>query len=98
MSHRSRFTILKGILLTALIGAASLAMPRLASGQARGSLQVTATVVQTQAGVAGHQAAHEAVIAFAATGQSGANGVTIVAQVPVIPDAQPPPHQVGGTD
>ena len=53
MSHRSRFTILKGILLTALIGAASVAMPGLASGQARGSLQVTATVVQTQGAVAG---------------------------------------------
>jgi len=90
MSHRSRFTILKGILLTALIGAASVAMPRLASGQARGSLQVTATLVQTQGAVAGLQAAHEALMGFAATGQSVANDVTTVAQVQVVPDAQTP--------
>ena len=90
MSHRSRFTILKGILLTALIGAASVAMPGLASGQARGSLQVTATVVQTQGAVAGLQAAHEALIGFAATGQPVANDVTTVAQVQVVPDAQTP--------
>ena len=65
-------------------------MPRLASGQARGSLQVTATVVQTQGAVAGLQAAHEALIGFAATGQSLANDVTTVAQVQVVPDAQTP--------
>ena len=90
MSHRSRFTILKGILLTALIGAASVAMPRLASGQVRGTLQVSATVVQTQAGFTGLQAAHEALIGFAATGQPVANDVTTVAQVQVVPDAQTP--------
>jgi len=90
MPHRSRFTILKSILLAALIGGASVAMPRLASSQARGSLQVTATVVQTQGSVAGLQAAHEALIGFAATGQSLANDVTTVAQVQVLPDAQTP--------
>jgi len=90
MPHRSRFTILKGILLTTLIAGASVAMPRLASSQARGSLQVTATVVQTQGSVAGLQAAHEALIGFAATGQSLANDVTTVAQVQVVPDAQTP--------
>ncbi len=48
MSHRSRFTILKSILLAALIGGVSVMLPRLASSQARGSLQVTATVVQSR--------------------------------------------------
>ncbi len=90
MFHRSRFTILKAILLTALIGGASVAMPRLASGQVRGTLQVSATVVQTQAGFTGLQAAHEALIGFAATGQPVANDVTTVAQVQVVPDAQTP--------
>src|SRR2546421_6168830 len=90
MFHRSRCTILKAILLTALIGGASVAMPRLASSQARGSLQVTATVVQTQGSVAGLQAAHEALIGFVATGQSVPNDVTTVAQVQVVPDAQTP--------
>ena len=90
MPHRSRFTILKGILLTTLIAGGSVAMPQLASSQARGSLQVTATVVQTQGSVAGLQAAHEALIGFAATGQSMANDVTTVAQVQVLTDAQTP--------
>ncbi len=90
MFHRSRCTILKAILLTALIGGASVAMPRLASGQVRGTLQVSATVVQTQAGFTGLQAAHEALIGFAATGQPVANDVTTVAQVQVVPDAQTP--------
>ena len=90
MFHRSRCTILKAILLTALIGGASVAMPRLASGQVRGTLQVSATVVQTQAGFTGLQAAHEALIGFAATGQPVANDVTTVAQVQVVPDVQTP--------
>jgi len=90
MFHRSRCTILKAILLTALIGGASVAMPRLARSQARGSLQVTATVVQTQGSVAGLQAAHEALIGFVATGQSVPNDVTTVAQVQVVPDVQTP--------
>src|SRR5207253_1073532 len=71
-------------------GGASVAMPRLASSQARGSLQVTATVVQTQGSVAGLQAAHEALIGFVATGQSVPNDVTTVAQVQVVPDVQTP--------
>src|SRR5437879_12502173 len=71
MFHRSRCTILKAILLTALIGGASVAMPRLASSQARGSLQVTATVVQKQGSGAGVQAAHEGVDGLVGQGQWG---------------------------
>ena len=90
MPHRTRFTILKGIVVTVLIAGAGLAAPQAATGQTRGTLQVSATVVQTQAGFAGLQAAHEALIGFAATGQSVENDVTTVAQVQVVPDAQTP--------
>src|SRR5438477_10607547 len=88
MFHRSRCTILKAILLTALNGGASVAMPRLASSQARGSLQVTATVVQTQGSVAGRQAARGALIGFVAAGQLVPNDGTQVAQVQVVQDGQ----------
>jgi hypothetical protein len=94
MPHRSRFDVLKGIVLTALIAGASIAMPRAASGQASGTLQVTATVVQTQSGFAGLQAAHEALVGFAATGQPQTNDVTTVAQVQVVSDAQNPDQLV----
>ena len=90
MPHRSRFTILKAAVLTALVAGAGLAMPRAASGQARGTLQVTATVVETQSGFAGLQAAHAAVLGFAATGQPVSSDVTTVAQVQVVPAAQTP--------
>jgi hypothetical protein len=94
MLHRSRSTILKGALLTALVAAAGLATPRAASGQSRGILQVTATVVETQSGFAGLQAARQAVIGFAATGQPIANDVTTVAQVQVVPDVRNPDQLV----
>jgi hypothetical protein len=90
MPHRSRFTILKGILLTALVTGAGLAMPRAASGQARGTLQVTATVVETQSSFAGLEAAHQALMGFASTGQPVAGDVTTVAQVQIVPDVQTP--------
>src|SRR5437773_11897973 len=90
MFHRSRCAILKAILLTALIGGASVAMPRLARSQARGSLQVTATVVQTQGSVAGLQAAHEALSGLVATGQSVPNDVATGAQVRVVREVQTP--------
>jgi len=94
MPHRSRFAILKGILLTVVIAGVGFATPRLASGQARGTLQVTATVVQTQSSFAGLAAARQAITGFAATGQPVANDVTTVAQVQIVPDAQSPDELV----
>ena len=94
MPHRSRFAILKGILLTVVIAGVGLATPRLASGQARGTLQVTATVVQTQSSFAGLVSARQAITGFAATGQPVANDVTTVAQVQIVPDAQSPDELV----
>jgi hypothetical protein len=90
MPHRSRFTILKVALLTALVAGVGLAAPKAASGQSRGTLQVTATVVQTQSGFAGLQAAQQALIGFATTGQPVASDVTTVAQVQVVQDVQTP--------
>jgi hypothetical protein len=90
MPQRTRFTILKVVLLTALVAGAGLAAPKAASGQSRGTLQVTATVVETQSGFAGLQAAHAAVIGFAATGQPVLSDVTTVAQVQVVPAVQTP--------
>jgi len=57
MPHDSRFTAPKGILLAALLGLAALAVPSVATSQARGTLQVTATVVNTQPAFAGLAAA-----------------------------------------
>src|SRR2546427_9729884 len=96
MFHRSRCAILKAILLTALIGGASVAMPRLASSQARGRLQVTATVVQTQGSVGGLQAGHEALIGIVATGPSGPNDRLTGAQEHVRPAGQTPGQPQGG--
>jgi len=90
MPHHSSSTVLNSIALTAALAAASLVSPRVASGQARGTLQVTATVVQTQSSFAGLAAARQAILGFAATGQPVANDVTTVAQVQVVPDAQTP--------
>jgi len=90
MPHRSRFTILKVALLTALVAGVGLAAPKAASSQSRGTLQVTATVVQTQSGFAGLQAAQQALIGFATTGQPVVSDVTTVAQVQVVRDVQTP--------
>jgi hypothetical protein len=87
MPHRGGFTIVKAIPLMALVAGAALATPRVASGQARGNLQVTATVVATQSGFAGLQAAQQAVVGFAGTGQPVVNDVTTVAQVQVVAPA-----------
>ena len=70
MLHRIRLTPPKGILAGVVIAAALTISPRTASGQSRGTLQASATVVQTQASVAGIAAAHQALTAWTVGGSN----------------------------
>ena len=90
MPHDSRFTAPKGILLAALIAMVALAAPRVASGQARGTLQVSATVVNTQPAFAGLAAATVAAKTWATTGKVVTNDVSTVAQVTISHGAAAP--------
>src|SRR3989441_1816628 len=90
MPHDSRFTAPKGILLAALLGLAALAVPSVATSQARGTLQVTATVVNTEPAFAGLAAATVAASAWATTGKTVTNDVSTVAQVTISHDAAVP--------
>src|SRR5438034_8617961 len=81
MPHRGRFTSPRVVVLPVLLALATLAMPRVASSQARGILQVTATVVQAQTGFDGLKAANQAVLDWATNGQQVTNDVSTVAQV-----------------
>ncbi len=83
MPHQSRLANTRGIVVAALVAGAALAMPRVASSQARGILQVTATVVQAQAGFDGLKAANQAVLYWATNGQQVTNDVSTVAQVTI---------------
>ncbi len=87
MPHRGRFTSPRVVVLPVLLALATLAMPRVASSQARGILQVTATVVQTQTGFDGLKAANQAVLDWATNGQQVTNDVSTVAQVTITSDA-----------
>ena len=95
MHRRSGLTPLKGIAITGLVFAAALLSPRAATGQARGTLQVTATVVETQATFAGLQAARQATQSFVTNGQPVVNDVSTVAQVQVMYSAQPSSQAAG---
>ena len=90
MPHDSRFTAPKGILLAALLGVAALAVPSVATSQARGTLQVTATVVNTQPAFAGLAAATVAASTWATSGKTVTNDVSTVAQVTISHDAALP--------
>jgi len=90
MPHDSRFTLPKGILLAALVAGAALAVPRVATSQARGTLQVSATVVNTQPAFAGLAAANLAAHTWATTGKAVTNDVSTVAQVTISHDAVAP--------
>jgi len=83
MPHQGRFAITKGIAIAALVAGTALVVPRVASSQARGILQVTATVVQTQAGFDGLKAANQAVLDWATNSQQVTNDVSTVAQVTI---------------
>ncbi len=83
MPHRCRFTIPRATALPVLLAGAVLLLTRVASSQARGSLQVTATVVQTQADFDGLKAANQAAGNWAANGQQATNDVSTVAQVTI---------------
>src|SRR5437667_12239959 len=83
MPHRCRFTIPRAIALPVLLAGAVLLLTRVASSQARGSLQVTATVVQTQADFDGLKAANQAAVNWAANGEQATNDISKVAQVTI---------------
>ncbi len=83
MPHQGQFTIPRVVALPMLLALATLAMPRVASSQARGILQVTATVVQAQTGFDGLKAANQAVLYWATNGQQVTNDVSTVAQVTI---------------
>lgn len=83
MPHRGRLTSPRVVVLPVLLALATLAMPRVASSQARGILQVTATVVQTQTGFDGLKAANQAVLDWATNGHQVTNDVSTVAQVTI---------------
>ena len=74
----------KAVVVAALIAGATLATPRVAASQARGTLQVSATVVPTAASFAGLTAASQATKVWVATGKQTTNDVSTVAQVQVI--------------
>ncbi len=90
MPHDSRFTAPKGIILAGLVTLAALAVPSVASSQARGTLQVSATVVNTQPAFAGLAAANQAATTWATTGKTVTNDVSTVAQVTISHDAAAP--------
>src|SRR3989441_3069952 len=83
MPHDSRFTVPKGILAAALLAVAAVAVPSVATSQARGTLQVSATVVNTQPAFAGLAAATAAANTWATTGKAATNDVSTVAQVTI---------------
>ena len=87
MANRRRSTLARVIVVAVVLGAAWLSRPVHAEAQARGTLQVTAQVVDTKASFDGLQAARVA-LRHAATGTPNANidTVSTLAQVSI---AQP---------
>src|SRR5439155_22020888 len=73
----------RGRPLPVLLAGAVLLLTRVASSQARGRLQVAASVVQTQADCDGLKAANPAAVNWAANGQQATNDVSTVAQVTI---------------
>jgi hypothetical protein len=89
--HRRRFR--QGVVAAALFFGWALVRPVAAEAQARGTLQVSAQVVDTKVSSAGLRAAHSALRAFALTSPAlpSHDAVTTVARVTVAyaPDRRP---------
>lgn len=82
MSVRS-FNASKALTVLALAALGSFIVPCAAHGQSRGSLQVTATVVASNASLSGLEAAQRAAVAWATNGSSVSNDVSTLAQIDV---------------
>ena len=88
MANRRRSTLARVIVVAVVLGAAWLSRPVHAEAQARGTLQVTAQVIDTKASLDGLQAARSALRqAAAGTQSSDLDTVPTLAQVSV---ARPP--------
>ena len=87
MSGASRFSYLKGLSIAALVVLGAAALPVAAEAQARGTLQATATVVDTRQGFGALDAARSAVRSVSNSRTDSRNGsaeaVATVAQVSV---------------
>jgi hypothetical protein len=83
MERRTRSTYAKGSMLAVAIGVAVVGLPQVAASQARGTLQVNATVVDTRASFAGLQAANAAASDWASSRTEISNDVSTVAQIQV---------------
>jgi len=82
MTVRS-FNAPKTLTVLALAALGSFMLPRAAHSQGRGTLQVTATVVASNASLSGLEAAQRAAVAWATNGSSVSNDVSTLAQIDV---------------
>jgi hypothetical protein len=83
MARQTRSPFPKGGILAVAIAVAVVSLPGVAASQARGTLQVSATVVDTRASYAGLQAANSAATDWASSRSHVANDVSTVAQIQV---------------
>lgn len=93
MRGTTRFSILKALAVAALTAVGTVAIPAAAEAQARGTLQATATVVDTKQGFGALDAARSAVRSATDSrieSRIGSEAVATVAQVSVERSAQRP--------